>query len=48
MAQGRDVKGMIITSLGEDEQLRYALLVANNIEWKCYKLDFRLVSPEEV
>jgi len=46
LAQGHEVRGLIITPTSEDEQLRYALKVAKYIQWKCYKLDFSLVSPE--
>lgn len=48
LAQAKRIKGIIITPFRGDEQLRYALNVAKNIEWKCYQVNFRLVSlPEE-
>lgn len=45
LANGRPVRGVIITPLADDPDLKYALLVASNIEWKCYEIKFSLTSP---
>lgn len=45
LADGRPVKGMIISPIAEDPGLGYALRVASGIEWKCYEVTFSLTSP---
>lgn len=47
LAQGRGVRGIIVTPSQKDEQLRYALKVTRNIEWRCYRMSFQLGSPSD-